>query len=226
MVQEEKHKFQEKRRLTTLALRKAILKNDSKEISEWVELADKYECSRPLRLRGWQLTADYRAGQGNQIETIIAFNSARQCSLDNRRSLTGLFDGLSAFFNANRSDFSKHDLELLLDPLQRITEFYKIRKLWDSPPVRFGRRIAQEIERQKELAPDKIEGPATHKAERIVSALSQNVTKEEVRADFARLIAPVFREIIAKEEAVEEEAKNKKSKKKSQSKKDETEKKK
>ncbi len=214
MTQKERNALRDKRELTTRALKNAISKNDLKTISEWIELADKYNCSRPLRLRGWQLSAEYYAAQISQVDAIVAFNSARQCGLDNKKSLSGLFDALSAFFTAYQQQFTKHDLELMLDQIQRLTEFYKIRKLWDSPPIRNGRKITREIEKQIILAPEKIEGPATHKVERVVDALTQNVTKEEVMADFARIIAPVFREIIAKEESEEKESKSKKRKKK------------
>lgn len=104
----------------------------------------------------------------------------------------------------------------MLDQVDRLLEFYKAQKMWDSPAIDQGKKIYRRINYLKIDAKSAIETPATYKVGRLVKALRENVTMEEVAADFARNVdmAPVFLELLAKDIDEERKAKKKKSKKK------------
>ena len=102
----------------------------------------------------------------------------------------------------------------MLDQLQRLLEFYKLQKMWDSPPIEQGKQVYRRINYLRINAKSAVETPATARVDRIVKAFRENVTMEEVAADYARIMAPVFLELLAEDIDDERKEKKKKAKKK------------
>ena len=209
---------QTKKQLTTVAIRNALTKKNYQKVADLVEIADETGVKKNLRSRAWDAVAQYWFKQGHNAESVIAFNAARVLNPKNEKIIKGCFDSINLFLTEYRSKFSPTDVEPLREQMDRILEFYKVEKMWDSPVIEIGKQIKRRITYIIRTAESEIETPATHKTELIVKALRDNVSYEEVKADYARIIAPIFRELLAEEIEAEKEAAKKKSKKKSPSK--------
>jgi hypothetical protein len=131
------------------------------------------------------------------VSAIDVVNKARVLDLYNKAHIIRLFQNLSNFYKEFEQEFSKSDLETLLEPVNRLVDFYKVKGLWDSPPVRVGRDLVTRINGKLPNAQVATETKATFRVEQIAASLSHNVSPEEVKADVARILAPVVREMIA-----------------------------
>jgi hypothetical protein len=137
------------------------------------------------------------AEKGHIVSAIDVINKARVLDLYNKAHIIRLFQNLSNFYKEFEQEFSKSDLEIFLDSIKRLVEFYKVKGLWDSPPVKIGRDLINRINGKLPNAQVATETKATFRVEQIADSLSQNVSPEEVKADVARILAPVVREMIA-----------------------------
>jgi hypothetical protein len=206
----ETKKTQEMRKIATLSVQSALRKKDYGKLADLVELADAHDVAPNLRSRAWNAVAEYWFKQGHNTEATIAYNAARVLNPTNQRIIMSLFRALDEFLSEYREKFSSTDLLPLKDQIQRILEFYKAKRMWDSPPIELGKRVSRRINYIiKETKPAK-ETPATHKTDKIIKVLRSNVSFEEVKADYARIIAPIFWEMMAKEIDEEKAAKKKK----------------
>ncbi|MDP1675334.1 MAG: hypothetical protein Q8L88_00600 [Bacteroidota bacterium] len=210
----ESEKIQFKREMITLAVEAAIEKRNFKKLSEIVELADEYGAKKSLRFKGWMETGLYYQREGHHTDAIIALSSARVLQLTNHKILSALFLSFNEFVSEFRDKFSTEDLNSMLETIQNLLEFYKSKGMWTTPSIEQGKQIFRRISSIKFDATSAVETPASHKVERIVKALRQNVTMEEVTAEYARIMAPVFLDLIAKEIDEERDKKKKKEKKK------------
>ena len=85
------------------------------------------------------------AEKGHIVSAIDVINKARVLDLYNKAHIIRLFQNLSNFYKEFEQEFSKSDLEIFLDPIKRLVEFYKVKGLWDSPPVKIGRDLINRI---------------------------------------------------------------------------------
>jgi hypothetical protein len=206
----------QKRSQVTAIIEAAVQKREVKKLLGWMEIGDKHKCRMDLRLKGWTLIGEYWLGQGNFVDGIIALNRARRCAGASTKLLGTVFGSLDAFIKRNQDKFIRSDLLSLSEEVDRLLNVYKMRGDWNSGPVIQGRKILSIVLEWAKRAPEKLEGPVTHHVQKIVDAFRTDVTKEEVRADFARLIAPVLRDLLEqdeKEKANKDKARKKKIKK-------------
>lgn len=216
---QEHQKSKDLQKIATLSVRAALNKKDFKKLADLVELADQHGVNAALRCRAWKSVADHWRKQGYFSEAAVAYNAARVLTPTNPKIITAFFQTVDDFINEYRTRFSSTDLIPLKEQILRILEFYKAKKMWDAPPINLGKRLLRRLDYViAETKPAK-ETPATHKTDHIVKALRSNVSFEEVKADYARIIAPVFREMMAKEIDEEKALKEKKKKKRGRKKK-------
>jgi hypothetical protein len=206
--------LKDRRHYTTLAIKSAIEKREYHRLSEWIELADEYGVKKSLRYKAWNILGTQWKADRNFVDAAIALNAARRIKPLQITTVKLLFDCIALFVEENRMIFSQSDLTKIELELERILEFYKVKKLWTHPVIKSGRDLFHQIFMLKQTAKDIVETPATHKTDRIVKALRSNVSFQEVKADYARIIAPILRELLAKE-IDEENPKEKKRSKKS-----------
>jgi hypothetical protein len=210
MEKKDNNEIQYKKELTTLAVKSALEKKNYKKLAGLVELADEYSVDGRLRTRAWSAVAQYWYELGHNAESVVAFNSARVLNPKNGKIIKSFFVALDAFLSEYREKFSSSDLDPLKEQINRLLEYYKVLKLWDSPSVEVGKKVLRKITYFIAQTAPAVETPATHKTEHIVKALRSNVSFEEVKADYARILAPIFRELMAKE--IDEEKPKKKKK--------------
>jgi hypothetical protein len=189
-----------------------VVKNDLetknwKHLSAIMPVADKYKIARSLRLKGWKHLAGYYYENEKHIDAIVAFNKARQVALGDEQAIRGLFNSLIAVYNEQRENFSREDLVLLENQIDRLISFYTIHLPIEKAVIEDAEKLHTRIKVHLHSASSKEETPATHRVEYIYNALYGDMTIEEIRAEFARIMAPYFREKL------EEDAINKKKKK-------------
>ena len=206
-----KEDLKDQRQIATLAVESALTKKNFQNLADLVELADKYGVNKRLRFKAWKALGMHWMEGRQLVDASIALNSARRILPLKTDTVKLLFECVRGFVGENKTNFSVSDLSKIEGELERILEFYKLKKLWNHPATKAGRILFREIAALKQTAKDVVETPATHKTDRIVTALRSNVSFEEVKADYARIIAPVLRELMAKE--IDEEKPKKKKKK-------------
>jgi hypothetical protein len=209
------------REIITLGLKNALSRKDHKKLEGLAEIADKYGVNKTLRHRAWKLLGTHWMGEGHFVEAAIALNSARQADPLKMDTVKLLIQCLGGFVNDYRETFSSSDLSKIEDELDRILNFYKVKNLWRHPATNVGKELLHDVVQLKVSAKESTETPATHKTDRIVNALHTNVSMDEVRADFARLITPYLLERIAEEQKEGNKGAKKKRKKKHDNKPDE-----
>jgi hypothetical protein len=206
------------KQIVTAALKTAIKKQDWERLPDLLPLGHKHRVAGGLQTKGWLLLGDHLAAGGDSVGAILSYNSARIISLHDKNILDKLFGNLTDFYESFHSHFSREDLVLFKDTLVRIIGFYRIRK--EEKLLQFveaGSAFIHRVQRQLDIAPSKVETVATFKVNQIHSALYTSMTAEEVRAEFARLVAPIIREEYQKR-VKEKEGKKKKGPKKPPSK--------
>lgn len=203
-----------KRKIFTDAVKEQLRLKNFQKLPGLAELADEYGVNKPLRFKAWKTLGLHWKKEGHFADAAIALSSARVLQPANIKTLSGLFESLNEFVSEFRDRFSTEDLDLLSEEVQRLLEYYKTEKMWDVPPVVQGKQIFRRINYLKIDAKSSIETPASFKVARIAKALRQNVSMDEVAADFARIMAPVFLELLANDIDEERKTKKKKPKKK------------
>jgi hypothetical protein len=193
------------------AVETALANKNFKKLADLVDLADKYGVNKRVRFKSWKAVGVYWMDGWHFADASIAFNSARRIQPLKIKIVKLQFDCLGRFVREYRDVFSFSDLSKIEVELERILEFYKTKKLWNHPAIKGGRGLFDTIIELKSRAKEAIETPATHITDRIVDALYTNVSMDEVRADFARIITPYLLEKIAEDD---DKAGKKKKKKK------------
>ena len=151
--------------------------------------------------------------KNDYVGAILAFDSARTLSIIDVNVLQKLLGNLSNFFVFYHTEFSHNDLVVLKDVLERLVGFYKIKHEKQSlAAVQSGEQLIRNVDQLLEVALEKEETKATFKVWQIRDALYSDMTMEEVRAEFGRLVAPYL--IDEYEKRVKEKKKRKKGKKK------------
>ena len=208
-----------KKQIVIENVKKGIETKNWHQLSGIMPVADKYNISKILRLKGWKLLASHYKDTRKYIDAIVAFNKARQIKLIDNEAIQGLFNSLTVIYDEYQNDFSREDLVLLDNQVGRLISFYTIHLPVERSIVDDGIKLLSRIQSHLHSAPSKIETPATHKIEYIFNALYSDMTTTEIQAEFARIMAPYFRERMEKEESGDEEKPKKKKKKKRGSKK-------
>ena len=198
------------KKLITVAVKKHLLVDNWQEIDTLMVHADKYQLPAKLRLKGWLGVAEYRFKKDKLAEAIEAYNRARILDPANENILEKLFGTLDRIFERFKVEFSRQDLRKLEEPIEKIINYYKVNEKAKALPIEYGQLLLQKIRFQIYDAPWRLETPATYAVQQIYDALYTGMTIEEVRAEFARLMAPIFREIIDKEDSEEDKPKKKK----------------
>jgi hypothetical protein len=139
------------------------------------------------------LARHYRESK-KHIEALLACNKARQAKLDDDEFFEGLINSFSIIYDEHKDVFSREAPVLLDNQLSRLVSFYTIHLPTDKPILDEGEILLSRIKYHLQSAPSKEETPATHKVEYIYNALYVDMTIEEIRAEFARIMAPYFRQ--------------------------------
>lgn len=176
------------------AIRQNTAKKDWQKLSEVMIGAEMVGVNKALRKKGWLHVGQFETERGNHPAAIIALNSARVLERHPGKVLALMFAEIEAFCEDFDGRFSRQDLLLLAQALERVRSFHSIHSKVPADVQDKGKRVMHWIESRLSDAPLKVETPATHHVQRIYSALYSPMTIEEVRAEFARIVEPLIRE--------------------------------
>jgi hypothetical protein len=160
-----------------------------------------YGLSDSLISKGWLVIGEERAKQKEYLGAILAFNTARIKRLYDKKVVEKLFQSFNAFYEQLRRKFSREDLVLFKETIERLVHFYKIKaktypKLADI--AAFGDDLLHRITKHVETAPLKDKTQATSKVKQISAALYSEMTPEELRTEFAKIVTPLIRKEYTK----------------------------
>ena len=181
------------------AIRQNISKKDLPKLIDTMAEAEKAGVGKTLRRKGWFALGQFEAEKGNHPAAIIALNSARVLEAHPESALVLMFDEVEAFCHDFLGRFSRQDLFMLSKAIERIESFYSYHSEITAAARDGVNEIRRWIEDQLKIAEEKEETPASHHVQRIYAALYPPMTAEEVRAEFARLVEPLFRERLEHE---------------------------
>ena len=199
-------------------IQKNIKDKDWQKLSEAMLVTKEYPIAKSLRFRGWFLVGNYYEEQENFADAIKAYNKARVI----KPSVVTVFDKMiaaaDAFYAYSRELFSKSDLEKLREALLPILNYHEINFPEQRSVVEIGKSLIKRINyRIKFEAADAVETKVTYPVQIIYDALYGDMTEDQVRNEFARLLSPILREKISEKEksSKSEKKKNKSDKKES-----------
>ena len=198
------------KQIITTRLNKFLRDKNFEEVKSTMLAAESFGVSKSLLKKSY-LFLGKSAIRDDQYSAIIYLNKARAIDPASKIIFEHFVKAIQEFFQVNVEEFSKKDLEEYKQAILPIIEFHKLkysahRKIVDSMGHMF-RRIDYRI---KYKAKDVEESKITFRVQEIKNALYGDMTIEEVRTEFARLLGPKLRERISSEQYEEESPKKKK----------------
>ena len=204
--------------LLTKRIQKNIKGKNWAKLAEAMPITLEYPTSKSIQFRGWRLVGNYYAEQENFADAIKAYNKARVI----KPSVVTVFDKMiaaaDAFYAYSRDLFSKSDLQKLKEALLPVLNYHSVNFPKHRSIVETGKSLIKRINyRIKFEAADAVETKVTYPVHIIYDALYGDMTEDQVRNEFARLLSPILREKISEKEksSKSEKKKNKSDKKES-----------
>ncbi len=203
------------KKLNTFALKELLKKKNWEKIEELLPAAEQFGVSGRLLQKTWTELGQHQKKDDKLVSAIESFSSARKHDLGNSSILSEIFDCLSGFIDRFENKFSREDLLHLEYGLDRLYSFQKTKIKKEDENLRRAKELLTRIRYKKEEAPSKRETPATPYVFRVYAAIHHDMTFEEVKVEFARVVAPLIRKQLAeKEKELPKSKKKKKNKKK------------
>ena len=153
-----------------------------------------------------------------EIEELVASwsNETKEfmrARLNQYRAPSGFFGLFTTFYRWLLLPSRKQDLKILKDPLVLLIDYHQLNFPKHQAQVEVGKELIQKINyRMKYVAEEKTETLATFKVGQIHNAIHDDMTFEELRSEFARIIEPTVRDLVEEKEKETKKGKNKKSK--------------
>ena len=198
--------------ILTKRIKQNIKDKNWEKLSEAMPATTEYPVEKSLQSKGWFLLGSYYEEKENLIDAIKSFNKARVTDPAVIKVFDKLFAVFNSFFDKNKKLFSKSDLEKLKEALLPIWNYHQINFPQQSTSIAGHKNILSKIDyRIKFEAAEAVETPMTYPVQIIHDALYGDMTQEEVRAEFARLLAPAIREELAKKKSKDKKKESKNS---------------
>ncbi len=188
---------QEWKQKYALALSQNLEKGNWEKVQELLPAAENIGVSSRQLQKTWTNFGIHQKNQNNLVSAVVSFASARRHALDNNQILAELLLCLGGFIERFESKFSREDLVHLEYGLDRVYSFQKTRPKTSDANLQRAKELLAYIRAQKQVAPSKQETPATHHVLRIFAALHPDMTFDEVKVEFARVVAPLIRRKLA-----------------------------
>lgn len=181
------------KKLNSYALKEHLNKKNWEKIEELLPAAEVAGVSAGQLKKTWFALGQHQKEDDKVVSALVSFSSARKHDLDNSSILTEILDCLSGFIDRFEDKFSREDLLHLEYGLDRLYSFQKTRTTKEDENLRRAKELLTRIRYKKEEAPSKRETPATPYVFRVYAALHPDMTFEEVKVEFARVVAPLIR---------------------------------
>lgn len=188
-----------KRDISVEAIQTALDKRDYNKLIKLSEISNSSGISIGRKIKLWTEIGKHWKDKGNNLESSVAFSAARALNPDNDEILEELFQAINLFLSEFRNDLTVSELESLEYQVANLVDFYKGTEIWNSPAIKIGKHILKRTAYLRSIIKPVTKVPTASKTTRLLIALRENATFEDVKAEYARIMAPIFRELIAEE---------------------------
>lgn len=206
--------LQIKKKAFTFHLKQHLEKEEWQKLIKVLPGAEEFEVSTTLLRKCWILAGEYLAGEKDWTNAIISYNKARVKNPSTIYVFDELINAFSSFYEQFKNKFSKADLKILKDPLVLLIDYHQLNFPKHQTQVEIAKELIQKINYKiNYTAQEKEETPATYRIQQIHNAIYNDMTFEELRSEFARIIEPTVRDLLEEKEKETKKEKSKKYKK-------------
>ena len=199
----------EKKKILTLRIKNNIDNEEWKSLIAAFPVAEEFGISNGLLKKAAKKIGEYFRSGDNHYKAVIFFNKARIRDLSDSNSFSSFVNSALKFFTDNAEEFSKNDLVKFKQAILPIIDFHKLNYPEHQEIINPTEQLFRRIDyRLKYVAEDLQESKVTFRVKEIKDALYADMSPQEIRDEFARIIENDLRELL-------EEKKSAKSKKKS-----------
>ena len=203
----------EKKKILTLRIKQNIEKEEWQKLIHALPVTEDARISSSLLRKAWLYGAEYLFEKKDWVSAITFFNKVRSINPATISVFDKLIQAFGFFYEQFKEKFSKQDLIKLRDPLILMLDYHQVNFPKHQPLVEIGQELIQKIDYKiNYVAAEKLETPATFKVQQIYNAIYDDMTYEQLRSEFTRIIEPTVRELLDKKEKETKKEKNKKSK--------------
>ena len=203
----------EKKKVLNLRIKQNIENKEWQKLIAALPVAEEAKISTSLLRKAWIYGGEYLFEKKDWVNVITFYNKARSINPSTVLVFDKLIQAFNLFFEQFKDKFSKQDLKTLRDPLILMIDYHEINFPKHQPLIEIGKELIQKIDYKiKYVATDQVETVATFKVQQIYNAIYDDMTFEQLRSEFARIIEPTVRELLDKKEKETKKEKNKKSK--------------
>lgn len=203
----------EKKKVLNLRIKQNIENKEWQKLIAALPVAEEAKISTSLLRKAWIYGGEYLFEKKDWVNVITFYNKARSINPSTVVVFDKLIQAFNLFFEQFKDKFSKQDLKTLRDPLILMIDYHEINFPKHQPLIEIGKELIQKIDYKiKYVATDQVETAATFKVQQIYNAIYDDMTFEQLRSEFARIIEPTVRELLDKKEKETKKEKNKKSK--------------
>jgi hypothetical protein len=203
----------EKKKVLNLRIKQNIENKEWQKLITALPVAEEAKISTSLLRKAWIYGGEYLFEKKDWVNVITFYNKARSINPSTVVVFDKLIQAFNLFFEQFKDKFSKQDLKTLRDPLILMIDYHEINFPKHQPLIEIGKELIQKIDYKiKYVATDQVETVATFKVQQIYNAIYDDMTFEQLRSEFARIIEPTVRELLDKKEKETKKEKNKKSK--------------
>lgn len=185
-------------------LENAISKSDFKDMEIALPIAEEYKVSKSTIKKVAITIAEQHFIKKRFDQAIIFYNKARSIDPSKRKVFELFCKSIIEFFKNNIDEFSKKDLEEFKQAIRPSIDFHKMKFPAHRKAVDEIRELVRRIDyRKRNVAKEKKESKVTYRVLQIKDALYSDMTIEEVRKEYARLISTVILNQIKKNAEIE-----------------------
>lgn len=201
--------------MITKRLQNAISRADYKDMQIVLPVAEEYKISPRTIKKVSQKIAEFYFKEKHYDQSAIYSNKARSIDPSIKKNFELFCNSIIEFFKTNIDEFSKKDLDEFKKSIIPVIDFHKIKFPSHHKSIDEMEDLFKRIDyRKKYTAKEKEETKVSYRILQIKNALYSDMTSEQVRQEFAKLIAIPIRKILAeKDEAKNTKSNNKQSEK-------------
>ena len=182
------------------------------KVNSCIPVAEEFDISNGLLKKAAKKIGEYFRSRDNYYKAVIFYNKARIRDLSDSNSFSSFVDSALKFFTDNAEEFSKNDLVKYKQAILPIINFHKLNYPEHQKIINPTEQLFRRIDyRLKYVAEDLQESKVTFRVNEIKDALYADMSPQEIRDEFAKIIEDDLRELL--EEKKSAKTKKKKSKK-------------
>lgn len=201
--------------MITKRLQNAISRADYKDMQIVLPVAEEYKISPRTIKKVSQKIAEFYFKEKHYDQSAIYSNKARSIDPSIKKNFELFCNSIIEFFKTNIDEFSKKDLDEFKKSIIPVIDFHKIKFPSHHKSIDEMENLFKRIDyRKKYLAKDKEESKVTYKVLQIKSAISNDMSLDEVNQEFGKSLSKIIRRKIDQDKRVNKQSTKKENKSK------------